>query len=175
MGAVRDRLDLTLAEARNYLRVDDDADNELIESLIATVLEKADEYLGNDFDRVYRGRVGRGDGVLTTFALPVADTWTVHHVYVGGHEVGFNTDLSVNNNVVLHTVADYGAVIEADYDAPNLPIPSAIKTWCLSMIARLYEHRTNGVSSEAVSGVGSVQWTSEDFGPISHWRSNPGF
>lgn len=51
MGAVTDRLgpSITLAKVKNWLKIDTDADDDLIEDLIEEVLDKADSYLNNDF------------------------------------------------------------------------------------------------------------------------------
>uniref|UniRef100_A0A7C2W724 Phage gp6-like head-tail connector protein n=2 Tax=Thermorudis TaxID=1649508 RepID=A0A7C2W724_9BACT len=49
MGAVKDRLTVTLEEAKAWLRIDDDADDTLIVSLIEAAKEAADAYLDNPF------------------------------------------------------------------------------------------------------------------------------
>jgi len=49
-GAVESRLELTLAQAKAYLRVEHDADNDLIETLITSAKRMADDYLNNAFE-----------------------------------------------------------------------------------------------------------------------------
>ena len=49
MGAVRDRLTVTLDEAKTWLRIDDDADDALLVALIDAAKEAADAYLNNPF------------------------------------------------------------------------------------------------------------------------------
>lgn len=51
MGAIRDRLDLGLEEVKKYLRVDDDHDDVLIEALIESTKEFADEFCNNPFTK----------------------------------------------------------------------------------------------------------------------------
>ena len=49
MGAVTDRLTVTLAEAKLYLRVDHDEDDALITDLISAAKSSADAFLNNPF------------------------------------------------------------------------------------------------------------------------------
>jgi uncharacterized phage protein (predicted DNA packaging) len=55
------------------------------------------------------------------------------------------------------------------------PIPSAIKTWLLERIGRMYEKRIEGISSISTGGLsGSVTWTESDYSSIEQFRLNPG-
>lgn len=47
--AVQDRLVVTLEEAKNYLRVDHDEDDSLIETLVSAAKASADAFLNNPF------------------------------------------------------------------------------------------------------------------------------
>lgn len=49
MGAVKDRLTLTLNEVKGWLRVDDTADDALLLALVDAAKEAADAYLDNPF------------------------------------------------------------------------------------------------------------------------------
>jgi uncharacterized phage protein (predicted DNA packaging) len=49
MGAVVDRLSLDPEDVKTYLRVDHDADDDIIEMLVDSAKEHADEFLNNEF------------------------------------------------------------------------------------------------------------------------------
>jgi Phage gp6-like head-tail connector protein len=54
-------------------------------------------------------------------------------------------------------------------------IPSVVGEWLLERIARGYEHRIEGLKNESISGVGSQEWSSEEFIKLEPYRVNPGF
>lgn len=54
-------------------------------------------------------------------------------------------------------------------------IPKAIKTWCLSMIARAYERRLNGVTTEYSKDLSQTIWGGIDYSDIFQYRMEPGF
>lgn len=49
MGAVTDRLDLTVSDVKDYLKVSGNAEDSVIEILLESAKEAADEYLNNPF------------------------------------------------------------------------------------------------------------------------------
>lgn len=56
----------------------------------------------------------------------------------------------------------------------ELPIPSAVKLWCLKWIARNYERRQSGLTSEQMSGLGSTSWGEVEFDELMPYRIYPG-
>jgi uncharacterized phage protein (predicted DNA packaging) len=109
--AVYDRLIITLAEMKNYLRVSHDEDDDLIMDLVDAAKEDADNYLNNPFE---------------------------------------------------------------DSDGEELPIPLAVKRWVMARVARQYERRVEGLSSEGISGLNSISWGKEEYAGVQQYRINPG-
>lgn len=72
MGAVADRLELTVEECRNHLRVDDDTDDALINALLEAAKQRADSYLNNPF-MVLKPTI-TVVGVVVTEGITVSDT-----------------------------------------------------------------------------------------------------
>lgn len=176
MGAVFDRLNLTLAEVKNYLKVEVSDDDTLIQSLIDSAKVAADDYLNNSFENVYRERVGRADGSETVFTVdntPVfIDSETV---YLANEEQVLDSDYTfdyTDGEVTFLTVPESG-LVEISYEA-ELAIPEPIKTWCLQRIARQYERRSEGLESESVSGIGSTAWGDNDYSLLNPYRRLPG-
>lgn len=172
MGAVVSRLTLDLEDVKAYLRVDIEEDDTFIESLIDAAKEDADAYLNNDFDAVRGESVGRGDGVETTYTVAHIPAYNIT-VYLNGKKTTTFTFDSTDGEIEFTTAPSEGVKITADYEA-DLPIPDAIRTWCLGRIARRYERRTEGVVTQS-DPAGSVTWGKEEFAPIFRWRRNPGF
>lgn len=174
MGAVSERLTITLAEAKNYLRVESDVttDDTLIQGLIDSAKLSADAYLNNPFEYVYRERIGRADGATTEFSVietPVfveSDT-----VYVAGIQQTRDVDYSIDyqDGTITFTTAPAAGLVEASYEA-ELPIPMPIKTWCLQRVARAYQRRTEGLEAEALTGLGSTTWGGDDYSLLGPYR-----
>jgi len=72
MGAVVDRLELTVEECRLHLRVDDDTDDPLIGALLEAGKERADSYLNNPF-MVLKPQI-TVVGAVATEGLTISDT-----------------------------------------------------------------------------------------------------
>ncbi len=56
----------------------------------------------------------------------------------------------------------------------ELDIPMTIKRWVMGRVARMYERRVEGVSSESISSLNSVSWGKEEYSAIAQYRINPG-
>lgn len=93
--AVTDRLEISLEEAKAYLRVDTDLEDEVIVDCVDAAKAEADAYLQNPF---------------------------------------------------------------VDSEGNILPIPASVKMWVLKRAHHHYTQRVGGVSSESVSGIGSVAY-----------------
>lgn len=61
-----------------------------------------------------------------------------------------------------------------DSDEEELDIPATVKRWVMARVARQYERRTEGLSSESVSGLNSITWGKEEYSGIQQYRINPG-
>ena len=80
MGAVADRLELTVEECRNHLRVDDDTDDALIGALLEAGKQRADSYLNNPFvvlkPQITVVGVVVGDGIVISDTTDGSTTFT---------------------------------------------------------------------------------------------------
>jgi len=72
MGAVVDRLELTVEECRLHLRVDDDTDDALIKALLEAGKQRADSYLNNPFTAL-KAQI-TVVGVVATESVTISDT-----------------------------------------------------------------------------------------------------
>ena len=61
-----------------------------------------------------------------------------------------------------------------DADGEELDIPSTIKRWVMGRVARQYERRIEGLSSEGISGLNTIAWGKEEYSGIALYRINPG-
>jgi len=61
-----------------------------------------------------------------------------------------------------------------DADGEELDIPSTIKRWVMGRVARQYERRIEGLSSEGISGLNTIAWGKEEYSGIQQYRINPG-
>jgi len=107
--SLKDNLTLELEEVKNFLKVDNDEDDDLIQRLINGAASKAEEVTNRDF--------------------------------------GEEED-------------------EDDLDA--------IEVWILQRVARVYQRRIEGLSSEGVLGI-SVNYGAEELDDLMLYREEPGF
>lgn len=61
-----------------------------------------------------------------------------------------------------------------DAEGEELDIPSTVKRWVMARVARQYERRVEGLSSESISGLNSIAWGKEEYSGIQQYRINPG-
>lgn len=61
-----------------------------------------------------------------------------------------------------------------DSEGEELDIPSTVKRWVMARVARQYERRVEGLSSESISGLNSITWGKEEYSAIQQYRINPG-
>ncbi|MFA5379427.1 MAG: head-tail connector protein [Dehalococcoidia bacterium] len=61
-----------------------------------------------------------------------------------------------------------------DSEGEELDIPMTVKRWVMARVARQYERRVEGVSSESISGLNSIAWGKEEYSGIQQYRINPG-
>lgn len=96
MGAVTDRLTVTLTEAKRYLRVDHDEDDTLITDLIAAAKSSADAFLNNPFE----ARDGTPEAIP-----PEIKTWVLRRISYGYEN---RVENLVIDQVASVGMADYG-------------------------------------------------------------------
>lgn len=117
--AVADRLVVTVEDAKAFLRVDHNDEDELIEALVDAAKATADAFLNNPF---------------------------------------------------------------TDADGNDRPIPSPVRTWVMRRVATQYENRLEGVRSESLASLGTVDYGSRlsegasgtDMSLLQAFRLNPG-
>lgn len=176
MGSVVDRLVITPEEAALFFRVNIGDDDALIQDLVNAAKERADEYMGNAFEEVYRERVGRGDGSTVAFTLHTKPVLKMRKLYIDNAEHSVTSGVSTDKTtgvVTFEEAPDDGVLIEATYDA-ECKIPTTVRNWVLTMALRAYENRANGQASSS-DPLGSVSWKEEDYRPLWEYRVNPGF
>jgi uncharacterized phage protein (predicted DNA packaging) len=61
-----------------------------------------------------------------------------------------------------------------DSEGEELDIPATVKRWVMARVARQYERRVEGLSSESISGLNSIAWGKEEYSGIQQYRINPG-
>ena len=106
--SLKDNITLTLEEVKNFLKVENDEDNDLIQRLVNGAASKAEEVTNRDFSK-------EGD--------------------------------------------------EDDLDA--------IEVWIMQRVARVYQRRIEGLSSEGVLGV-STNYGKEELNDLMLYREEPG-
>lgn len=62
----------------------------------------------------------------------------------------------------------------SDAEGEELDIPLTVKRWVMARVARQYERRVEGLSSESISGLNSIAWGKEEYSGIQQYRINPG-
>lgn len=151
--AVYDKLELSLTEVKEFLRVDllDTSQDATLGTLIAASKRRADKHLQNAFGFPeyrydgYRMKPPRWNpgltGALTSWAFdPLTD------LPIGG-------DGSGSGDPIFTPI-----------------IPEDIKLWCLQKIARWYERRPDGLTSNSVQALVTETWGPEEYSSISHYR-----
>jgi hypothetical protein len=166
--AITDNLELTKEEVKNFIKVDDSTDDDLIDVMIGAVKALADRYVNNNFDRVINEEVGVGDESTTAFTLsqvPIKPyTEKIYKVNlqlrdqdsqgVFVHEDNYTIDYTTGA-LVFDSAPDKYILIKADYrTASPMTIPSEIKLGCMQQIATWYEQRELNVQDESIDGLG---------------------
>ena len=148
--AVFDHLDLTLDEVKRYLRVpldflDDDPD---IQGALDAAKCDADNYCQNNF-----GFSGYG---VTRYIPKTRDDiqrLTGLFTYYSGDILSGLTVSQLPSEV-----------------SPLATIPPAVKQWVKQRVTRYYTRRVEGMTFEAVGGVGSVSYGALDYSALSPYR-----
>lgn len=58
-----------------------------------------------------------------------------------------------------------------DDDGNKLEIPADVKLWVMQMVARKYNRRANGTTSESEEGIGSITWSEEEMMELNKYRT----
>ncbi|MBA7564459.1 hypothetical protein ES708_06122 [subsurface metagenome] len=158
---------VTLLQAKNYLRVDDSADDESIMRLIEAATKIAEDSAGRTFIQavITENRIGNGDRLLSLRQQPIV---TITSVKLDGVTLTRDTDYielldmgwlkrgsgwTKDKAIIIVYTAGYGE----DRDATQALIPDAV-TAVLLILADLYENRGDTVDSINISGLGSTSY-----------------
>lgn len=163
-------------EVKDFVRVEDETDDLLIDQLVQEAVREADRYLNNDFETTTE-RLGIGDGSETSFTTrhkPVfAKTETVK---LDGVSQTRDTDYTMDNTtgaITFTTAPEEGVFVTITYMA-TLPIPDPVKTWIYKRVARQYERRVEGLSRSSEDGIGSDAYGLQEFDELRPFRKFAG-
>jgi len=132
---------VTLADAKNYMRVDTDADDLLITNMI----EQARIYLENHIcrDIVAKDRTFFLDNAITVINIPFAPVETISTVTVEGSTASF-TEVGLKKEMIeLNELP--AKRIKITYQTSGL-VDGAIKQAVLQMASTLYDNRADFVT-----------------------------
>jgi len=140
---------VTLTEAKNYLRVDYDEDNDLIEALIATAQTRLEQYAGVAMTPRTLKVVAYVDEFIE---LPYTPTNTISLVEYWNNESWIT--MTVGDYEVLgdttkkiYMVANGEMEYRFTYTCGYATTPKTMKTALLKCLADLYEYRESSVES----------------------------
>lgn len=140
---------VTLAEAKNYLRVDYSEDDDLIEALIATAQTRLEQYAGVAMTTRTLKVVAYVDEFIE---LPYTPTNTISLVEYWDNEA-WVTMVSGDYNVLgdttkkVYMVANNGMEYRFTYTCGYATTPNGMKTAMLKYVADLYEYRESSVEA----------------------------
>ncbi len=158
---------VTLPQAKNYLRVDDSADDESIMRLIEAATKTAEDHAGKTFvqKEVTENRVGNGDRLLSLHWQPIVSVTSVELDgvaqtkdvdYIELLDMGWlkrGSGWTKDKAIVVVYTAGYGVTRAAT----QVLIPDVV-TAVLLILADLYENRGDTVDSINISGLGSTSY-----------------
>jgi uncharacterized phiE125 gp8 family phage protein len=163
---------VTLAEAKNFLRIDDSDDDDSLELMLESATEKTEDYCSSYWVKrsVTETHIGDGKTILCLYRMPVEsiESVTVDDVEL---EVTDYVELLAIGRLTGRTWTK-DSIIEISYTAGyadsygEVAVPNAAKLAVLNTIAVWWNNRT-GVSAESVSGIGSVTYGNESELPDS--------
>jgi uncharacterized phiE125 gp8 family phage protein len=140
---------VTLTEAKNYLRVDYDEDNDLIEALIATAQTRLEQYAGVAMTPRTLKVVAYVDEFIE---LPYTPTNTISLVEYWNNEswvtmtVG-DYEVLGDTTKKIYMVANGEMEYRFTYTCGYATTPKTMKTALLKCLADLYEYRESSVES----------------------------
>jgi len=130
---------LTLQEAKTYLRIDHNAEDEYIKSLIITAEEHIKNVTRSSLKVQTRTHVEENPENKVT--IPDGNVIGVKKVMaVDDNGIPFQIKAVRNGNEVMHTAPNV-PYIEITYDVYDDHIPEPLKQAALLLIAHLYENR----------------------------------
>ena len=144
---------ITLAEAKNYLRVDFSEDDDLIESLITSARVRLEQYAGIAMTERTLQVVAYVDELIELPYAPItnilnveyfsANTWV--EIEDGAYEVIGTTVRKVFT--INYPGMEYRFTYNCGYDC----VPSTLKTATLKLVSDLYEYRESSVEASRPS------------------------
>lgn len=156
---------VTLESAKNFLKVDGNDDDELIELLIETASQKTQDYCNSQWvqKKFTETHIGDGKTKLYLYRQPIieVDSVTIDaEDYVGYVERLSGGYLTGSWTKDVEIIVTYTAgYMDADYGASG-DIPDAARLAVLDCVAEWYNNRI-GIKSESVSGIGQITYNDE--------------
>lgn len=158
---------VTLLQAKNYLRVDDSADDESIMRMIEAATKIAEDVAGRTFVQaeITENRIGNGDKLLSLHWQPIVTVTSVKlddvaltkdTDYIELLDMGWlkrSSGWTKDKAIIAVYTAGYGT----DRAATQVLIPDVV-TAVLLILADLYENRGDTVDSVNVAGLGSTSY-----------------
>lgn len=143
---------MDLTTVKNYLRVDGDHDDDLLEIYIAAAISKTEDYCSTFWTArdTTETHVGNNTPALYLYRLPVN---SVDKLTINGEE----NDSWVQRKGTLYYYWPSKSEIKVTYNAGFTEPPATAKLAILQTIAMWYENKS-GVQSQAIQGVGSMQF-----------------
>lgn len=158
---------VTLPQAKDYLRVDDSADDESIMRLIEAATKIAEDCAGRTFvqKEVTENRIGNGDTLLSLHWQPIVSvasvkldgvTQTKDTDYIELLDMGWlkrGSGWTKDKAIIVVYTAGYGVTRAAT----QVLVPDTV-TAVLLILADLYENRGDTVDSVNIAGLGSTSY-----------------
>ncbi len=138
---------VTLEQAKAWLKIDFDAEDELIEMLISAAREKAEHYCNARFVTTTLKETFSRNSIMVTLA--VGPNIVITEVAAGTNELVEDTDYEIHTDdkqTLVKMLKTYDDPLEITYTAgygAATAVPKSIKQAILLTVADRYENRTD--------------------------------
>lgn len=136
---------VTLAEAKDFCRVDISTDDSLITQLITTARLMCEAYTGVGFveHQAVAVLLNENGGMY----IPYGPTGTINSVTdSAGETLVLDTDYEISGNQFKRFVTAFTEEITIDYSTGYVTLPEALKSAMLNQIYYLYDNRSEAAS-----------------------------
>lgn len=179
---IQDNLEMNLAEAKSYLKVDHCEEDDLIRDLILGTKAYIDNYLQNDFRNIFSEIVGVGDDIITGYSLAKTNIeikspilWKLEPGTIQklplydpikyGCRLYEDRDYSIDEatgDITLFTPLTRGYILYAESyrltSEATIDIPEMIKVCAYQILAFFYNNRVSGQLECSIDGLGSCSY-----------------